>query len=140
MAIWKMNKSGVALLIAAGVFALLISPPAQASQCITLDKFVEYVSPANPSLMIAKSDARDKALNKLNENRASMGKEPIAANMLLIGIITLADKSVHVGVAMFDANGCVIEETVVFLTIEQWAGFAVAAGISVDDFAPLQGL
>lgn len=129
MAIWKV--------IAAGLFALLIAVPAQA-QCITMDIFVETIRPANPALMIAKKEAQQKALGQLNRNRAASGHQPVNATLLLIGVIQNKDGTYHVAVAMFAGDGCAVEEALVILTIEQWAGFAVDAGITADDFVVLQ--
>lgn len=130
MAIWKV--------IVAGLFALLIATPSYADQCVSMDKFVETIRPANPAFMIAKREAQQKAIKKLNQNRAANGNPAVDAKLLLIGVIKLQDCTFHVAVAMFDENGCAVKETVVFLTLEQWADFAVSAGIEAEDFVVLQ--
>ncbi len=129
MAVWKV--------VAAGLFALAISTPAQA-ECVLMDRFVDAMRPANPSFMIANKEAHRKAIKKLNENRVSNGSYPLEATTLMIAVVKMEDGSYTVAVAMFDKDGCAVKESVVILTIEQWAAFAVSAGISADDFIVFQ--
>lgn len=131
MAIWK-----VALFLVAISFVGL--NPAKAQECITLDRFVENVRPSKPKILIANASATQKITALLNANRMKSGLPPVDTSILVIGIFPLKTGDFGVGTAFFDKNGCVLPDTVVVITLDQWAAFAVSAGTDADDFSPLQ--
>lgn len=125
----------------ATVIALLsLSPiiPAHSQECYTRDAFFEAVKHPDTVIMIAKPDAAKKIVAKLNENRVKNGMHPVDGRSMAIGILKDSAGNTKVGVAIFDANECVISETVILLPLEHWAAFALEAGVSAEDFAVLQ--
>lgn len=127
---------GIAIVIA----LLSLSPimPAHSQECYKRDDFFEAVKHPDTVIMIANAEATKKLVAKLNENRAKNGMHPVDGHSLAIGILKDKNGVTQVGVAIFDAQDCVIRETVILLPMEHWAGFAAEAGVSADDFAVLQ--
>lgn len=123
----------------ATVIALLsLSPIASSQECYNRDAFFEAVKHPDTVIMIAKQDAAKKIVAKLNENRVKNGMHPVDGRSLAIGILKDSKGETKVGVAIFDANECVISETVIVLPLEHWAAFALEAGVSAEDFVILQ--
>lgn len=127
---------GIAIVIA----LLSLSPimPAHSQECYTRDAFFEAVKHPNTVIMVAKPGAAKKIVTKINENRVKNGMHPVDGRILAIGILKDSAGNTKVGVAIFDANECVISETVILLPLEHWAAFALEAGVTADDFAVLQ--
>jgi hypothetical protein len=120
------------------VILILTSVPAIAQECYKRDAFFEAVKHPDTVIMIANADATKKLVAKLNENRAKNGMHPIDGRSLAIGILKDRAGVTKVGVAIFDAQDCVIRETVILLPMEHWVAFANEAGVSAEDFAKLQ--
>lgn len=127
----------ILLAVLAAVF-LSISTPALAQECYTRDAFFEAVKHPDTVIMIAKESAAKKLVAKLNENRVKNGMHPVDGRSMAIGILKDSAGNTKVGVAIFDANDCVISETVLVMPLEHWAAFANEAGVSAEDFATLQ--
>ena len=117
---------------------LVVSTPAIAAECYNRQAFFEAVKHPDTVIMIAKAEASKKIVAKINENRAKNGMHPIDGHSVAIGLLKDKNGVVKVGVAIFDANECVIRETVILLPMDHWVGFANEAGVSADDFAKLQ--
>ena len=123
----------------ATVIALVsISPVASAQECYNREAFFEAVKHPDTVIMIAKESAAKKLVAKLNENRVKNNMHPVDGRSLAIGILKDSAGNTKVGVAIFDANECVISETVLVMPFEHWAAFAIEAGVTADDFATLQ--
>ncbi len=122
------------------LFAVLVmsAVPAMAQECYKRDDFFEAVKHPDTVIMIANADATKKLVAKLNENRAKNGMHPIDGRSLAIGILKDKAGVTQVGVAIFDAQDCVIRETVILLPMEHWVAFANEAGVTAEDFAKLQ--
>jgi hypothetical protein len=122
------------------LFAVLVmsAVPAMAQECYKRDDFFEAVKHPDTVIMIANADATKKLVSKLNENRAKNGMHPIDGRSLAIGILKDRAGVTQVGVAIFDAQDCVIRETVILLPMEHWVAFANEAGVTAEDFAKLQ--
>jgi hypothetical protein len=122
------------------LFAVLVmsAVPAMAQECYKRDDFFEAVKHPDTVIMIANADATKKLVAKLNENRAKNGMHPIDGRSLAIGILKDRAGVTQVGVAIFDAQDCVIRETVILLPMEHWVAFANEAGVTAEDFAKLQ--
>lgn len=118
---------------------LFIAAPAHAQSCFTLDSFAAQVKAPNIVLMISNAEASKKLVDRLNSNRAASNKPPVDGAGVIIGIIKRDDANLDVGVAVFDKNHCIIEETVANLTIQQWVDFSVSAGVSIDNFYKFEG-
>lgn len=130
MAIWKVA------LLAGALFVAGLNPVK--AECITLSNFVEMVKPGKPRIMIGNAAATDKIESYLNANRNVTGMDSVDLSMVVIGIMPTRTGDLGVGTAFFDQNGCILPDTVTVITLEQWAAFAVSAGVSADDFSPLQ--
>lgn len=119
-------------------FALIFSTGASAQQCYTREDFFNAVKHPDTIIMIAKESAAKKIIIKLNENRIKNGMHPVDGRSMAIGLLKDSAGNTKVGVAIFDANECVISETVLVMPLEHWAAFANEAGVSAEDFAVLQ--
>lgn len=118
---------------------LLFAAPSYAQSCFTLDSFAAQVKAPNIALMISNAEASKKLVDQLNSNRSANGKAPVDGAGVIIGVIKRSESEFDVGVAVFDKNHCIIEETVANLTLRQWVDFAVGAGVSFDNFFEFQG-
>lgn len=126
----------ILLAVLAAVF--LISTPALAQECYTRNDFFNAVKHPDTIIMLAKEAAAKKIVAKLNENRVKNGMHPVDGRSVAIGILKDSAGNPKVGVAIFDANECVISETVLVMPLEHWAAFALEAGVTAEDFAKLQ--
>lgn len=113
----------------------LLSTPSLA--CMTLDQFVSKIRPADPIIMLSRSEATKRIIATVNKNRESVGAKPLDASVFLVAGFPQEDGSIIIGVVLFDANGCAIEETAVILSQKQWSDFAASAGLTEDDLAVL---
>lgn len=118
---------------------LLVAAPANAGSCFSLDSFAAEVKASNIVLMISNAEASKKLVTKLNENRVANGRSSVEGAVVVIGIIKRSESEFDVGVAVFDKNHCIIDDTVANLTLRQWVDFSSSAGVSIDDFFSLQG-
>ena len=118
---------------------LFFSAPSYAQSCFSLDSFASEVKAPNIVLMISNAEASKKLVGQLNSNRAASGKPAVDGAGVIIGIIKRSESEFDVGVAIFDKNHCIIEETVANLTLRQWVDFSNSAGVSIDDFFEFQG-
>ena len=118
---------------------LLLSVPSYAQSCFSLDSFATQVKAPNIVLMISNAEASKKLVKELNSNRAANGKQPVDGAGLIIGIIKVGEDEFNVGVAVFDKNHCIIEETVANLTLRQWVDFSMSAGVTIESFVEFQG-
>lgn len=125
---------GIAIVIA----LLSLTPVVYSQECYNRDAFFEAVKHPDTVIMIAKEGAAKKIVAKLNENRVKNNMHPVDGHSLAIGILKDSAGNTKVGVAIFDANECVISETVLVMPLEHWAAFALEAGVTADDFAVLQ--
>lgn len=119
---------------------LFFAAPSYAQSCFTLDSFASEVKAPNIVLMISNADASKKLVGQLNSNRTANGKHAVDGAGVIIGIIKRSESEFDVGVAVFDKNHCIIDDTVANLTLRQWVDFANSAKVSLDDFFEFQGV
>lgn len=125
---------GIAIVIA----LLSLTPVAYSQECYNRDAFFEAVKHPDTVIMIAKESAAKKLVAKLNQNRVKNGMHSVDGRSVAIGLLKDSAGNTKVGVAIFDANECVISEAVLVMPLEHWAGFALEAGVTADDFVVLQ--
>lgn len=131
-------RSLIGIATAIALVSFVNIPVASAQDCYKRDDFFEAVKDPETVIMVAKEEAAKKIVAKLNENRVNNGMHPVDGRSVAIGLLKDSAGNTKVGVAIFDANDCVISETVLVLPLEHWAAFALDAGVTADDFAVLQ--
>lgn len=128
---------GIATLIA---FVFVYSHQARADDsCFSRESFIEALNSPDVVLMMASAGATKKIVETLNKNRRNVNMPQVDGRSVIIGLIKDEVGNVSVGVAVFDANACVIPDTVANVPIDKFAIFLSQAGVSVDDFAKIQG-
>lgn len=123
----------------ASAFILFATVPSYAQECYTLDRFSEAVKAANASVLVSNAKASKKIIAKVNENRIAAGRQPVDGKLIAISLVPKSKTEIDVIAAIFDPNGCVIQDTVAVMTLPQWVSFADTAGVTADDFFLLQG-
>ena len=123
----------------ASAFLLFATVPSFAQECYNLDRFSEAVKAVNASVLVSNANASKKVIAKVNENRMAAGKKPVDGKFIAISLVQKSPTEIDVIAAIFDQNGCVIQDTVAVMTLPQWASFANTAGVTADDFFLLQG-
>jgi hypothetical protein len=129
-------RSVIALAVSA---FLLISTPALASQCLTIDGFHQTLMTRGIQSFGSKSAATAKMESVINQNRAKAGKEKIDASIVLVAYAQDEKKEIIVIVAVVDQNGCIIEETFTTLTPDMWLAFLGSSGVELEEFIPISG-
>lgn len=127
-------------LIAAFVSAFfLISTPALADQCLTIDGFHQTLMTRGIQSFGSRSSATVKMEAVINQNRAKAGKEKIDASIVLVAYAQDEKKEIIVIVAVVGQDGCIVEETFTTLTPDMWLAFLGSSGVELDDFIPIGG-
>jgi hypothetical protein len=108
-----------------------------AACAVTEDQFLGSAKNMNAKIMVASDAARAAIIDKINEARTKAGMWELEADSLMIGIIQ--DKGqILVGIVMYK-NHCVVPGTVKVFPAQDFVGFLVELGLSMDDFKPIAG-
>ena len=127
-------------IIIAAIAALFISlTPAYADECVSIDRFDSIFASKGITLYGSRSAATKQMEAVVNQNRAKAGNPSLEASIFLVGYVKDDKGDIFAIVAIFDKNGCAIEETVVTLTIKQWFEFLASSGVEPKDFVTLSG-
>lgn len=135
-----MKNTLKALLLAT---ALLFAGPvtsanAQSASCAVTDtKFYDSARSIKARILVASDKARDTFVGKVNEARVKVGQSAFDVDTLAVGLFT-KDGQMYVGTVMIKDH-CVITGTVKVFPAEDFVGFLVSLGLSLDDFAPERG-
>ena len=132
MAIRKITAAVIASL-------LLISTPALANQCITIDNFHAALASNGVKSYGSRAAATLKMEAVINQNRAKMGKNKIEASIVLVAYGKNDKDEIVVVVAVVDEKGCIIEDTFTNIPADTWLGFLESSGVELEDFIPIDG-
>jgi hypothetical protein len=124
-------------LVVAALF--LISTPALANQCVTIDQFHYTLMSQGIKSYGSKSAATGKMEKLINSNRTKAGKDTIDASIVLAAYGQDQKGQIIVIVAVVDQNGCIIEDTFTTLTADMWLSFLGSSGVELEDFIPIDG-
>ena len=127
------------IIIAALAAFLLASTSVRAGECVSLDRFDSIFASKGITLYGSRAAATKQMEAVVNQNRQKAGNPTLEASIFLVGYVKDDKGDVFAIVAIFDKNGCVIEETVVTLTIKQWFEFLASSGVEPKDFITLSG-
>lgn len=127
------------LILAAVLSLFLYCTVAKADECIPVDRFASEFAKEGIYLRGSKAAATEKMAALFNANREARGQPKAEISIFLFGfVITEANGPVVIAAAA-DKNGCIISKTVVVMTARQWVDFTTRAGVTIDDFVPLDG-
>lgn len=111
---------------------------ARADDCVTIDMLAQSLAPKGIKLFGSMPSATKRLVETVNKNRATNGKPPIEATILVVGPMMDDNNNIRIGVAFFDANHCVISDTIANLSSTQWADFLADAKVDPKEFAPFE--
>jgi len=126
----------LAILILA--FGLHVSV-AKADECIPVDEFSRALASEGVALRGSTAAATDKLEKFFNENRAAQGQPAREISIFLFGLVKVNSGEIGVLVSIADANGCIVPSATGILSVRYWVTYMTSAGVSVDDFIPLDG-
>ena len=123
----------------AAVGLFLLCAPVKADECISVDSFASELSKKGITLIGSKSAATVKLAKTFNENRATNGQPPAEISIFLLGLVVSPDGTPQILAAIADKQGCIIPKSVVVMPVRYLVGLLERAGVSIDEFIPLDG-
>jgi hypothetical protein len=127
------------LVIGAFMALFLFVPSSQANHapvpmvCKTTEKdFLLSAKNMNAKQRVATPKAKEALLKAINAERTKAGQWAFEADDFMIGVLTHKGKLL-IGTVMFKDH-CVVPGTVHVFNADEWVGFIMGLGLSMDDF------
>ena len=127
------------MIVAAFAALFLVSTPVLADECVSLDRYDSIFASKGITLYGSRSAATKQMETVVNKNRAKAGNPTIKAALFLVGYVKDDKGEVFAVVSIFNPDGCLIEDTLVTLTIRQWFEFLASSGVEPKDFVAING-
>lgn len=111
----------------------------KANECVTVDRFAAVLSKEGVALRGSTAAATEKLAKLFNQNRAARGQPAAEVSIFLFGLVTANSGEQAILAAIADKKGCIVPQTVVLLSIRQFAEFLTVAGVAISEIIPLDG-